>query len=184
MITQSNKGFTLLEMLVAIGIFAIIMTVASGIFSTTLQSQERMLTQQLAISNTSYSLEYMSRAIRMAKKDVEGHCLNTTGCNYTNPSGDNSIRFLNHDKKCVEFLLENGQIKRKKSNNKNDNFGDTQSFTSNDLNIRELKFELQGECHGDERQPTINISLDAATGEEMSFRTQTTAVQRNLDVPE
>ena len=65
---KHNKGFTLLELLVSIGIFSVIITLVSGIFGTSLRNQERMLSQQLAMSNTSYTLEYVGRAMRMAKK--------------------------------------------------------------------------------------------------------------------
>lgn len=189
MIIQQNKGFTLLELLVSIAIFAVVMTTASGIFGTALQNQRRTLTQQLVMNNNAYALEYMSRALRMAKKDVDGECLNTGDiCNYDNPGGDvTKIRFLNHERKCVEFYLENDQIKRKKSSTSTDSFDSTGSFTSDDIDIQKLEFKLKGPCQSDQpdeqQQPTVTILLNAKITDEVSFRTQTTVTQRDLDIP-
>lgn len=184
----NNQGFTLLELLVAVAIFSVVMTVASGVLSNILQSQERVLAEQLALNNTSYALEYMGRSLRMAKKDADGQCLDeylenfNDKCNYA-VSGDSSIRFLNHDKECVEYFLKGNQVKKKKSDNETDSFGGAQAFTSNDLTISKLNFEIKGECQDDNLQPTVTIFMNVETSEETDFKIQTTITQRNLDFP-
>ena len=184
---NKQKGFTLLEVLVAASIFAIVMTAASGIFTAALHNQDRILTQQMAISNSSYALEYMSRAMRMARKDQSGECLDKYldggTCNYAVSDDGSAVRFLNHDKKCVEFYKGNGQLKIKKSATSTDDFNKGYAFTSDQLNISTLDFELTGACQDDELQPSVTIMMRAEIGGEATFNTQTTVTQRNLDVP-
>lgn len=187
-INNSNRGFTLLEVLVAASIFAIVMTAASGIFAAAIRDQDRILKRQMAISNTSYALEYMSRSLRMAKKDLDGDCLTgnySTGgetCNYKTNSDNTAIRFLNHNKKCVQFYEEGGQIKIKKSATTTDTFSGGHPFTSDKFDISKLKFKLKGACQSDNFQPSVTIMLRARIDDQTSFNTQTTVTQRNLDV--
>ncbi|MEF8847020.1 MAG: prepilin-type N-terminal cleavage/methylation domain-containing protein [Candidatus Paceibacterota bacterium] len=186
-INKFNKGFTLLEVLVAASIFAIVMTAASGIFTSALHNQGRVLTEQMAISNSSYALEYMSRSMRMAVKDKSGDCLDDYldggTCNYAVSDDGSAIRFLNHDKKCVEFFEDGGQIKIKKSATTTDNFNGGHPFTSDELNIKDLTFKLEGECQDDMLQPAVVIKIQAEIDDKTTFNTQTTVTQRNLDVP-
>jgi len=179
-----NQGFTLLEILVAASIFAIVITAASGIFVSAIRSQGKVLGKQMAISNTSYALEYMSRAIRMAKKDQSGDCLSNADCNYSNRGGNlEAIRFLNHNEKCIEFLLEQGRIRRKKSDDQTNSFDANQPFTpQQELEIKRLEFKLNGECQSDQQQPTVTILVWAETEQGLVLKTQTTVAQRNLDL--
>jgi len=65
---KMKMGFTLIEMLVAIGIFAIMTVALTGIFISATQSQSHTLYTQELMSQSSYALEYMGRILRMAKK--------------------------------------------------------------------------------------------------------------------
>lgn len=179
MTKNSQQGFTLLELVTSMAIFLIIMGTVSGIFASILRNQRRVLSKQLIMSNTSYALEYMGRALRMAKKDTPSNqsCLSETGLNYENPD-DNQIKFLTHDEKCVTFKLENDQIKGVNVNGE----GKTLAFTSDDLNIQKLKFTLNGQSQENNLQPTITIFFRVETPGGHTFSTQTTITQRNLDV--
>lgn len=165
-----------MEVLVAVGIFSVIMVVISGIFTTILTNQSQVLSEQLTVSNTSYAFEYMSRSMRTAKKDASGSCI-SEGSNFENPDDNPArIKFLNHDEECVEFALEDGQLRR------SDLSGEP-AFTSERLDVKNLEFKLQGEEQGDQKQPSVTILLRAETGQGVPFRAQTTVTQRNLDVP-
>ena len=179
-----NKGFTLIEILVASMVFLIVISVAIGLFVSLLRYQRRTLAEQELLNQSSYIIEYMGRAIRMALKDGAGLCLSQAGLNYKNPLGDVSrIRFINHSENdiCQEFFWDKveNQLKESKSGNP------PISLTSNDLQVNFLKFNLSGQSEDDDFQPRVTIFLEIqikGPGGQPKTRIQTTISQRNLDV--
>jgi prepilin-type N-terminal cleavage/methylation domain-containing protein len=61
---QKTKGFTLIEMLVAVTIFIIVMLVAVGTLVSILGANQRAQNEKLVLDNMSQALETMSRFIR------------------------------------------------------------------------------------------------------------------------
>ena len=68
------RAFTLIEMLIAVVIFSIIIGAATGVFVSAIQLQKYNLAYQQLLDQTSYAMEYMSRAIRMAKRNEGPVC--------------------------------------------------------------------------------------------------------------
>ena len=101
-----KNAFTLIEIMVAVAIFAILLTAFTGFFLSAVQAQRKTLASQELIDNVSYNLEYMSRAIRMARKDMAGSCLTTAKYNYETNAERNRIKFINYDGVCQEFFLD------------------------------------------------------------------------------
>lgn len=63
--TRNNEGFTLVELIVAMGVFVTAITIASGVFIQGMRS-ERGLTEAIAVNNEmSLALERMAREIRV-----------------------------------------------------------------------------------------------------------------------
>lgn len=58
------EGFTLVELLVSMGVFSIIVTIALGNFITTLNTQKQVVALLNANSNASFTLEQMMREMR------------------------------------------------------------------------------------------------------------------------
>lgn len=172
-----KKGFTLIELLISMTIFSIVMISAIGLFNAGIENQRKALALQTLCDSASYTIEYMSRTIRMAKKDLDGIYI-TAGCNFENPD-ENSIRFLNYDKKRQEFILENGQIKEKKEPSS----GFT-ALTSDNFQVNKLFFKLSGECQTDEFQPKVTIVMEIQTkeAEPQTLNIETTISQRDLDI--
>ena len=175
----SHAGFTLIELLISMTIFSIVMISAIGLFDAGIKNQRKALALQTLSDNTSYTIEYMSRTIRMAKKDLTGIYI-MAGCNFENPGGNLSkIRFLNYHKELQEFILENGQIKEKK--------GSETVFTpltSDNFQVNKLFFKLFGKCQTDELQPKVTIVIEIQTKEAKPqiLKLETTISQRDLDV--
>lgn len=176
-----ERGFTLVEMMVAIAVFSIIIGAVSGLFISGLRGQRNALASQRLLDQTSYALEYMSRALRMAKKQTSDlpPCLSSSGLNY---EIDNShLRFINHleNDDCQEFFLEDDKLKQKKG-------GETFDLTSPKLEITSLNFSLSGQSQEDNLQPKVTIFLNVkgkGLGEPR-INIQTTISQRNLDIRE
>ena len=181
---MSSKGFTIVEILVASAILVVIISVASGLFVSLVRHQRRVMDKQELLNQTSYIMEYMSRALRMARKDGTGVCLSVSGLNYENPLGDvSAIKFINHSENdaCQEFFLDEFEEKLKESKNGNTAF----PLTSDKLQINYLKFNVSGQFGTDDFQPRVTISLEVqirGEGEQPKIQIQTTISQRNLDV--
>ncbi len=62
---KQKKGFTLLEMLIATSLFAIIMSIFLGVYLSTLQANNKMIRMQKVQNEMRYILEIMSREIRL-----------------------------------------------------------------------------------------------------------------------
>jgi prepilin-type N-terminal cleavage/methylation domain-containing protein len=178
-----TKGYTLIEILVAVSIFFVVIAAPSGFFVTALKGQQKALASQELLDNASYALEYMSRSLRMAKKDdVDGvNCLLAYKLNYATTT--QGIKFRNYEDKCQEFYLEDGRIKENKTG-----YAQPLFLTSNDLEVSKFEISITGETQKDIIQPRITLLLEAKGNRpaiaslQPVLRIQTTISQRNLDV--
>ncbi len=171
---KKEKGFTLVELMVSAFVFALLAGAIAGILTSGIQSQRIILKEQKNTSEMSYVMEYISRDIRMAKKDVDGTCINTDN-NYQ-LIGGNSIRFLNKDNKCHEYYLENNKIYQRKSDDKHSSGWSEIPLTSQGIYVENLNFKKTA------KQPKITINLEFRDADEDDALTlQTTVSQRNLN---
>jgi prepilin-type N-terminal cleavage/methylation domain-containing protein len=167
-----KKGYTLIEILVAIFIFSILALALVESFVSASRAQRKALAETQVINSTSYVLEYMSRALRMAKRG-DGSCV-PTDRNYATDT--NSITFRNYNDKCQTFFLENGMLKEKIDTN------DSILLTPGDLEILNIKFDVFGDEIG--KQPLVKISFQIQKRDqpETKIEIQTAVSQRNLNV--
>lgn len=195
---KNLRGFTLVEILVGMTVFLIVIGAVLGLFVLGIQQQRRSLATQVLLNQTSYALEFMSRSLRMANKELSAPtCLSQNGLNYEIPLGyqiggpnlGTGIKFINVletdvNYKCQEFYLDSGskQLYYKRG-------GDPAlPLTSNKLEITSLKFNLIGQDQPptDNLQPRVTISMEIkSTGITQGppvLKIQTTISQRNLDV--
>lgn len=61
---KKTKGFTLIEIMVAIGLFAIVMMIASGAYLIMINANRNAQAVTTGINNLSFALESMTRTIR------------------------------------------------------------------------------------------------------------------------
>lgn len=195
-VKNSERGFTLTEMLTAVFIFSLIIGAVFSLFISGIRGQRNAIATQQLLDQTSYVLEYMSRALRMALKEGQqdplvGDCLDQDGFNYQINADGSSIKFINHleNDQCQEFFLEIdpssdvGVLKQKRG------LGRPLVLTSDELNVTSLKFNLIGNEQTDNLQPRVVISLKikgrGSTADTMpEIQIQTTISQRNLDFPQ
>ena len=192
-----KNGYTLVEILVGIAIFALLVAGPTGLFISSLRSQNRILGLREVVDSSSYVLEYMSRALRMAQKDSTptGECI-PMGTNYEIPTGQpKRINFLSYSHKdekyiCRQFFWDSEvdvlQLREKQSTDgKLANFGPSLNLTSPDLEVTFAEFIILGEEQNDNLQPRVTILLEMTKEAVSGFpkiKVQTTVSQRNLDV--
>lgn len=181
-------GFTLIEMMAAVMIFSLIIGAISGVFISSFRSQKSALSSQRLLNQTSYALEYMSRALRMSSKQTADipTCLSQSGLNYEITHSGSGLKFINHleEDDCQEFFLQDGQLKQRKKIGQGEQIFD---LTSPSLQITSLNFGSSGWSQDDDLQPRVTIFL-AVKGkgqkpeEQPEIKIQTTISQRNLDI--
>lgn len=189
---MKNKGFTLIELVVVISIFSLIISVATSLFISMLQQQRRTLSQQELLNQTSYVVEYMSRALRMAKKDDSDTCVTTGTRNYqiTNSSGGYSgagIRYINNNANgiCQEFFWDYTSEMLYESQNASDAVPTFLPLFASYIKIEDFKVALSETADINKYQPRVTIFFDATIGtgkNQVEKQIQTTISQRNLDV--
>lgn len=206
---HKNKGFTLIELIVVMAIFLVIIGTGVNVFISIIGYQKRILSEQELLNQASYMLEYMSRAMRMAEKDVSGECLGQDYAGYiyllTRPDAASGfyegVKFINRSDSgaCQEFYLDdsdpdNPVIKESKSYVPGE-AGAEVPLVSTDLKINSIGFGVNGrdglvasgvdgakEEDGVQPRLTIYLDLKIQGGEDQPARKiQTTVSQRELN---
>lgn len=169
-INNKQSGFTLLEMLVAVAIFAVVMTMTMSAFLNIVDIQAKAESFRKVNDNLNFAMEAMMREIR------EGYGYNdcTTPCeniSFTSVNG-NSILYSK------EEIGEIGYIKRTEDSVES-------RITSESIDIELLEFTTKGFDINDTDQPLVIINLQGKSGKktktESMLNLQTTVSQRKLD---
>lgn len=132
-----------MELLVAMGIFLILISIASSGFVSSLRTQ-RELTGLISINDSAnLTLEQMMREIR-------------TGYNFTKIS-QNELQFVNSENKIIYYRIIDGAIER----------GETdmlatvtyRKITADNVRIKNFNIKVMGGAAADGYQPRITIAL-------------------------
>ncbi len=178
---QTKKGFTLIELMVSISIFAIVMTMSMGAILSVLDANQKSQTVRSVVDNLNATLESMTRSIRFG---TNYHC-GSTGT-ITAPqdciSGDTTFSVLDSNNNETTYSLSNSQIMRSV------NGATALALTSPDVVIQSMTFYVFGTTpfsQGDLNQPRVIIlvkgQVNGKTTTMSTFTLQTTISQRALD---
>ena len=202
---MTNKGFTLIEMLVSIAIFTIVMTMALGALLALSVADRKAETLKSGIDNLTFALDSMSRAVRTGSNYDCGNQASTapTDC----PNGANYLTFLaacpsgtvcaggglqtyyqldvaqDGTSQCGQTILPFGCIERSFTGIA----GSWIPITSPDLIIQNtgFLFHVKGAPSGDSIQPKVTITASSTVPVTPTQRTgvfmQTTVTQRIYD---
>lgn len=167
-----NSGFTLLEILVALALFIVVMTIGLGSVINILEANRKSSSLKSVMTNLNFAVEVMSREIKFGKD---------YGCSIgTCSSGDTRISFTSSDGLSVIYRLNNSRIEKSV-----DNGSTYQIITAPDIVVQDLRFYIFGYNTGDGAQPRVLISVRGYSGSKPSIQTnfvvQTTVSQRILD---
>jgi prepilin-type N-terminal cleavage/methylation domain-containing protein len=179
MTRDKNKGFTLIEVMVASFVFLLIVGSTIGLLTSVIESQVASLREQKSISEVSYAIEYISRSLRMAKKDETGSCTGVPGQTYSVRSGSKEVVFLNYYGKCQMFsssLLSDGSSRiyeGRSVDETSNNFSGPVDITSANIYVHHLAFvsAISG-------WPRIMINVKFGPSQEVSMHLQTSVSQR------
>ncbi len=173
---KTKRGFTIVELMIAIAIFAIVLTGFVQLFSSAIYSQRESLNNSYLLGNASFLMEFLARDLRMAQKDDSGFCLQPKE-NFEISADGKQIKFLNYDQKCQIIYIRGDRIIT--------NIGgiDYNLIPSN-IAAKNLKFFVSGESQNDLLQPkvTFTVNLSTKRNPKKSITVQSSISQRELDV--
>lgn len=138
-----KRGFTLLEMVVAVGIFAIIVVSATAIFQQVVEGQRRAIAAHNTQENIQYIFESISKEIRNAKvnDDAAPACPDIAAGKIFRLVSASEIKFKNQSGQCVTYKLNNGVFTVSRvAPGGADNF---LPLTPDELTVTNLKFALK-----------------------------------------
>lgn len=169
-------GFTLLEMLVSVGIFSVVVLTAISVLISIRDAQQKAGNIQNIQDNIRFLMEYMTKEMR------QGSQYSGTGCILDECTG---FAFVSAAGETVGYCLDNGIIRR--------TLGGAQceagsAVTSTNVEITRLVFYLVGETIGPgDGQPRVTVAMAgrsaiAKAKAESQFNLQTTITQRLRDL--
>ena len=173
-IRQEKSGFSLMEVIVSVALFAIVILSTTEIFRLVINGQREAIASQNVQESLKYFFEVTSKEIRMARRST-GDCLVPAGDIYalsSNSLGD-ILYFQNYYGECVAYELASDSNSQRFKITRGGNSG----FVSPaKITIDDLRFlvDVTG-------QPTITMSLLAhASGDnkytsEMEIQTSITS---------
>lgn len=135
------RGFTLIELMVALSLFVIVLGISSSIFIRSLRSQRAIVSLIAVNDNSSLAVEQMAREIR-------------TGYNLsTNIPASDQLDFTNAFGLAITYKLNSATkaIERKEGT------GAFAPITGSNVRIEKLKFILNGVGGGDGLQSRVTI---------------------------
>ncbi len=163
-----NRGYTLVELIVAVGLFAFIMVLASGAYLMMIDLNRRTQGTTTGINNLSFALETMTRTIR-------------TGTNYScNNSGDctnggSLFSVTDPNNTTMSYTAVNGVITQ-----------NGVALTDPTVQVSSLVFYASGTTAGDGAQPhvliVVNGTVTYAAGKTETFAIETGATMRGSDL--
>jgi prepilin-type N-terminal cleavage/methylation domain-containing protein len=175
------KGFSLVELLVAIGVFSFIMTISAGAYLVMIQINQRAQATALVADTLSFVFENMTREIRTGLNygcpTAPTNCTDGTTFSFTNTTGQNIVYTR------VAPAGQNGYITEAIDTDP------PLRLTDSSINITSLKFTLVGAGvpgSGDYVQPYVQMFVsgvaNAGPGQSLSFSLQTSATMRGIDI--
>lgn len=172
---MNNKGFTLIELMVSLAIFAAVVGISVNLFTASFRTQRKAQRLQDVLDNARFSLERMAKAIRVS-------CIKTPD---TGPNNSTSTLDVYHFRRAkhLQYRLANGRIKEIENPGGADEI--ESDLTGERIQVDKLGFFVQGVGPADDRQPQATIVLNFEPNIEKweggAIRIQTTVSPRFLE---
>lgn len=193
-VSSKQKGFSLVEVLVATALFTVVVVIAVSALLVILDANRKAQNIANTINNTFFSFETMTRLMRTGSGY---HC--GAGGTVTSPqdcaTGDTQVYFTDDRGQFVHIWFDTssatGSIMEEiDSTNKNGTaFDAAYPLTTDDFSVQQLLFTVTGSqpvSSGDRAQPMTTIVLYGVTNKNgrgsSDLKLESTVTQRILDI--
>lgn len=189
----NQRGFTLIEMLVSISLFAVVITMSVGTLLVLIDANSRAQSMQLVMTNLSFALDSMTREIRtgtdwycgeytgnsvpsVSNEGVQRDCAGSANYITITESGESLTGGKNNNR--ITYWFEDdtdgdgsnrGAVKRCLGNVTDCNSSDDWlSLTGREVDIDDFALEVRGTSRwsssNDTEQPTLSLYIKGRTG--------------------
>ena len=175
-----KRGFTLIELMTAMSIFLVVMTISMGSILNVFDANRKSRSLKTVLNNLNLVVESMSREMRYGRNYHCGAGGNISSPQDCWPSGDMLMSFLSSDGLQTTYRLNNASIEKRIGT------GLYIAVTAPEIVIDDLVFYALGAGTGDVLQPKVIMRIKShagTTGKGRSdFTLQTLVSQRILDI--
>ncbi|MDE2021326.1 MAG: type II secretion system protein [Patescibacteria group bacterium] len=168
------RGYTLVELIVAVGLFALVMVLASGAYLIMIGANRQAQSVSTGINNLSFALESMTRTIRTGSGY---NCAGIGDC-----VGGTSFSLLDENGATVTYSLVGSSIQKNTA-------GVLSTLTDPSVTVSSLTFYAYGTkptTAGDYRQARVTIivsgTVSSGPGKTEPFTVETGATMRGSDL--
>lgn len=181
MTSTSQRGYTLLELIVSLGLFSMVMLVVMGAYVTLVSLDRQARASNQLAASLSFGIESMARNLRTGT----GYACNTNTSSPNCSSGGSSISFTDTQGQLITYRLRSdGSIGQCTGGLCTDSTA--VPLTDRRITISSLRFYVRGVGTGDNLQPQVTFSVAGTmttdAGESTSFSIQTSAAQRLIEI--
>ncbi len=156
-----TRGFTLIEMVVSIGIFLVIITIGMSAMIGTIEANRKSQASTLVLSNLSLAIEAMSKSLRVAYSSTASGSYTGGGTyiQFIPASGVGTVRY--------EYDSGTHAIKRTTDNGSGGVY--ISNITAPEVYIDELTFTIINTVN---TQPKVRILLRGHVGEKITSKSE------------
>jgi len=177
--TIHERGFTLIEMIVAVALFTVVATVSVGSLLSIVDANRKAQSLKSVMDNLHFALQGMSLALQVGR-DYDCDLLAFVHDNATDCNGGKQLEFRSADNKQVVYSYNGTSIERSIDGSP------LIRITAEEVDIEEFNFYVVGSGSEDGKQPLAIITVKGTAGDfsektKTSFFVQTAVSSRRFD---
>lgn len=180
---MEKRGFTLIELIVSVGLFSIVIVIAMSAYLSLIALDRKARATNDVMTNLSFVMESMSRSIRTGTNYDCGGIGSIANC----VNGANYFSFVDENNQTVTYLLKSDGTVGNCVNTGVCTSGSSASITDPRIHITNLTFYTQGAATGDGLQPRVIFSISGSITPDtnsapISFTLEGGSTQRLIDL--
>lgn len=181
--SPSLRGYSLLELIVSLGIFSMVMLVVMGAYVTLISLDRQARANNQLAASLSFAVESMARSMRTGT----GYDCNGGGSPFTcSGTGGGSISFLDSQGQAITYIQKSDGSIGQCTGTSGCLDNNAVSLTDHRINITSLRFYVRGVGTGDDMQPSVTFvvagTMATEAGEVSTFSIQSGATQRLIEL--
>ncbi len=189
---NKNRGFTLVELMVSVSVFAIIMTISMGSILSVFDANRKSQSLRAVMDNMNFTLEAMTRTIRFG---THYHCnisvvspplTSGNDCGFNSTADSIDVKTVDKLGVAHQVIYKRAVVSGKGRIARTVDGGTDYYLTSSDVDITKLSFNVFGSpAFPDPSQPQVIIVISGFAGSKATsqskFSLETTVSQRLFD---